>query len=282
MDHANLRYILNPDATTSKTTLKRLERRALLIQASRYTIRHIAGEDNVAADLWSRWGCPSSNVRQSRMLKNLQNYLKVAEKHQTKHPEGRKKGSKKESTKEKKLKAPKRGKISKEETKENEYSDYIVRTDPIMSIDGKELQLPSLKEINDLQKRTTESPPKNTKMENGVLTTRDGKIWVPREMVPIITAVIHIALGHTGQKATQREISKKYYSKHFKKYLEILSKYCLICLPERMPTTIRRQLGEQKRAVARSEILHADFLYIEKELYVLVIRDDLSGKVELY
>ena len=54
MDHKNLAYIFNPDKETPKTTLNRLQRWALIIQSRQYCIRHIAGEDNVAADLLSR------------------------------------------------------------------------------------------------------------------------------------------------------------------------------------------------------------------------------------
>jgi hypothetical protein len=57
-DHRNLQYIYNPagrGGVVPKPTADRLERWALYLRTFEYTIAHIAGEDNVWADLLSRW-----------------------------------------------------------------------------------------------------------------------------------------------------------------------------------------------------------------------------------
>jgi hypothetical protein len=58
-DHRNLRYIFDPHSVSSsvpKYTADKLHRWALLLMAYKYEIYDISGEDNVWADLLSRWG----------------------------------------------------------------------------------------------------------------------------------------------------------------------------------------------------------------------------------
>jgi hypothetical protein len=54
-DHKNLIQIFSL-TNVSKPTAQKLQRWALFIQRFRYTIEHISGEDNVWADLMTRWG----------------------------------------------------------------------------------------------------------------------------------------------------------------------------------------------------------------------------------
>jgi RNase H-like domain found in reverse transcriptase len=56
-NHRNLAYIFDPlgkDPTLAKRTVSKLQRWALKLSIYRYVITHIAGEDNVRADLLSR------------------------------------------------------------------------------------------------------------------------------------------------------------------------------------------------------------------------------------
>jgi hypothetical protein len=57
-DHKNLRYIFNPAselASVPKYTADKLQRWGLMLMGYEYTIYHITGEENVWADLLSRW-----------------------------------------------------------------------------------------------------------------------------------------------------------------------------------------------------------------------------------
>jgi hypothetical protein len=56
-DHRNLVHIFAPDEDVKKHIRGRLLRWAARIMSYRYTIEHIGGEDNLWADLVSRWGC---------------------------------------------------------------------------------------------------------------------------------------------------------------------------------------------------------------------------------
>ena len=60
-DHRNLKYVFEPSARkpkSNKPTARRLERWALELRSFDYVIEHIPGEDNVWADMMSRWGGP--------------------------------------------------------------------------------------------------------------------------------------------------------------------------------------------------------------------------------
>ncbi|ETL25421.1 hypothetical protein L916_20724 [Phytophthora nicotianae] len=59
-DHANLIHIFSPDKTVKPHLRGKLQRWALHIVGVRYTIEHIKGDDNVWADLVSRWGQKSA------------------------------------------------------------------------------------------------------------------------------------------------------------------------------------------------------------------------------
>ena len=64
-DHRNLKFIFNPSAVVAsvpKYTAQTLERWALLLMGYTYVIHDIPGEDNVWADLLSRWGSPLKSI----------------------------------------------------------------------------------------------------------------------------------------------------------------------------------------------------------------------------
>ena len=58
VDHKNLVQIFSPKEV-SRPTAQKLQRWALELQRFRYEIEHISGEDNVWADLMTRWGAPT-------------------------------------------------------------------------------------------------------------------------------------------------------------------------------------------------------------------------------
>jgi hypothetical protein len=64
-DHRNLRYIFETSDLKSHKRQK-LERWALELQSYNYKIQHIKGEDNVWADLLSRWGAAGEVALKSR------------------------------------------------------------------------------------------------------------------------------------------------------------------------------------------------------------------------
>jgi transposase InsO family protein len=64
-DHRNLQFIFSPASVVStvpKYTADKLQRWAIVLMSYDYIIRHIPGEENVWADLLSRWGSPLASV----------------------------------------------------------------------------------------------------------------------------------------------------------------------------------------------------------------------------
>ena len=69
-DHRNLVYIFSPSAlmTKGKQAAERLERWAITLSPYRYRIHHISGEDNVTADLLSRWGATETSPDEGEVM----------------------------------------------------------------------------------------------------------------------------------------------------------------------------------------------------------------------
>ncbi|KAG2830114.1 hypothetical protein PC129_g9257 [Phytophthora cactorum] len=71
MDHRNLRFTFNPSSALTavpKYTADKLQRWAILLMAYEYAICDISGEDNVWADLLSRWGSKLTSICAVRLV----------------------------------------------------------------------------------------------------------------------------------------------------------------------------------------------------------------------
>jgi hypothetical protein len=66
-DHKNLIQIFSP-SNVSKPTAQKLQRWALFMQRFHYSIEHISGEDNVWADLMTRWGASPDDTEGTHKL----------------------------------------------------------------------------------------------------------------------------------------------------------------------------------------------------------------------
>ena len=70
-DHHNLLYVFNPGGrqeSPSAHSAAKLIRWALRLSAYSYTIEHVPGEENVWADMLTRWGSPAILARASRLM----------------------------------------------------------------------------------------------------------------------------------------------------------------------------------------------------------------------
>ncbi|OWZ18122.1 hypothetical protein PHMEG_0007837 [Phytophthora megakarya] len=70
-DHRNLRFIFNPESVLNsvpKYTADKLQRKTLLLMAYHYNICDIAGDENVWADLLSRWGSALHKICAIRLV----------------------------------------------------------------------------------------------------------------------------------------------------------------------------------------------------------------------
>ncbi|MFK7806887.1 MAG: RNase H-like domain-containing protein [Saprospiraceae bacterium] len=318
MDHKNLIYIFEPEAATSKTTLMRLQRWALIIQSSNYCIRHISGEDNIVADLFSRWAldqrrCPTDvKATSSRILRNLQEYNKggklnnkwestrLVKKREFYDPEvedkkpqwsRRKKitfdngqesfgGDKIEQThRTVKTQVPKD--IKDTAIKASEFSEHVSRIDPMKDLKGSEVQIPTREEIKLHQETTKDKIPRLATKDDVGMYRVNGRLWIPSEVAPIVVAIAHSVSAHPGINTLVEIIQRYFWMEKLRHLVKQLNKYCLICCGEHMPKAIPRKYGEQIHATKRNQVLHSDFCYV-KGKYILTIRDDLTGKTELF
>ena len=69
-DHKNLTFIYNPlsvNGSIAKHVLSKIQRWAMTISSFMFEIVHIAGDDNVWADLLSRWGAPKTEPKRPQL-----------------------------------------------------------------------------------------------------------------------------------------------------------------------------------------------------------------------
>lgn len=300
MDHKSLQYIFKPDKTTSKTTLSRLQRWALEIQANNYVIRHLKGEDNIVADLFSRWALsqtdeeliddqPSAEAKVSRMLQRLQDHNKKGFKEKSVSESRRKKVKFTDEFDEVenivheseliKSEMPKPVMVS--DKKPSSFMSISSRMNPSLSVSGDILEYPSKKDILKVQKDALKTKPKGAELASDGLYRVNGKIWIPKVISPVIVAIFHVACGHPGINTFMKLLQEHFLMDNLSSLIKDLNKYCLVCACEHLPRLMKRNQGEQLYSTQRNSILHLDFCYVKKE-YILVIRDDFSGKVELF
>lgn len=264
-DHRNLKYIMNPSAITPKTTLMRLQRWALIIQNQDYAIEHVEGEQNITADLFSRWGLAQ---------------IRTAARAKTRLQRAREQQSEEDLPEIFDLLSPARVETSVE--RKDEFEFVSSRVNPIEHLQGQTIEPPTVAAVVRAQRKSGPERPSNAIVDKNGLFRVDGKIWLPTSTLVRVVAVAHCYYGHPGANALAKAIGKKYYSHRIQACCQAFNKRCINCLGAHSPHLIRRRWGQTYHGKACNDVLHMDFLYITKHgNYLLVIRDDFSGKVEL-
>ena len=122
------------------------------------------------------------------------------------------------------------------------------------------------------------------------LWKKSERIWIPEDDAELQLKVMAVSLGgemgHRGQEGTIGILTEYFYWSSMKKDVKHFVRRCLHCFITRTGEVIPRPLGMAMHASRVNEILHMDFLYMgasnEKEKYLLIIRDGLSGYVWLW
>ncbi|XXQ35702.1 Reverse transcriptase domain-containing protein [Plasmodiophora brassicae] len=257
-DHRNLVFILNPAsvARISRTTGDRLERWRLQIIDLDFHIEHIAGEDNVWADLATRWGValqplssfsPPSfrSIRHMAINLDFDDYKMTDE-----------------------FIWPSVDEIS------NAQTDYIRQHD--LSAVSDILQLEGDMSLH-------LSP------ESG-WRTPDNQLWVPSHALQLRIAVIsHMGLsGHQPAASTISSIAQLFWWPDLDSFVRAFVDKCLHCLRNK-DSMIPRPFGTAMHADKPNKVIHYDFLFLSKPRpgdshqlrYVLVLKDDATAFVEL-
>jgi hypothetical protein len=107
--------------------------------------------------------------------------------------------------------------------------------------------------------------------------TRDGKVWIPtQELAERILVIGHCgSAGHRGYDSTKTAISDRFWWDGMKADIKFFISKCLHCL-KCYPAIIPRPMGESIHGKHPNEVVHYDYVLIFG-IYVLIIRDDLSG-----
>ncbi len=180
-----------------------------------------------------------------------------------------------------------------------EESTQSARIRAIVSIPSTQVQQqeefiwPSVTEIYELQQQAiSESSRTNLILDSKrtIYINTEGKIWIPAEAVDLQMRICVIAhagnSGHRGVDATIQSISEYFIWNTIASDVKSFIASCLHCLSTRGGKE-PRPFGPTTRATKPNEVIHFDFLSLPQDTttkwrYVLVIKDNMSGYVELH
>ncbi|POM61080.1 putative retroelement, partial [Phytophthora palmivora] len=238
-DHRNLVYIFDPYATDTgmqRYQADKLQRWAMTLTAYRYVVEHVKGDENVWADILSRWSGFAED-----------------EKHQM-------------------------SRIS--------ALGLVSTLSPLTTQD---FQWPSLTEISALQQPAERSEEVQWEDARQCFVILGDKIWIPPTAVDLMEQICVVghagSSGHRDQKATLESIKAWCWWETLAKDVQTFVSRCIHCLSTRGGTE-PRPFGPALHATKPNEVLHFDYLSMPEDedtqnKYILVIKDDFSGFVEL-
>ena len=243
-DHRSLKYLLRPELTGRTQHLERLRRWALLFQNVDLVVLHIPADQNYMADLLTRWGSATNDVP-TATLNRVQ-----------------------------------RTEIPVQSTLPWFDSERISPLNPWYRGDW---SIPSSSDIAEDQRllfRSEDIQPFNLRLNKG------GKILISFDMGCRITIANHLQMHHPKSRVKEiQAISNYRVVVPNKPDIDIddlvvaLRRKCLHC--QRTPRLTRRPYNLTHLANKPGQMLHSDFLYVNKTGYILTLMDNFSGKVLL-
>ena len=320
-DHRNLEHLFNPEKSINAAHLDRLSRWMLTIQQVDLCVRHIKGEDNVAADLLSRWGNPHFEEKQrdldieaAMILEELAekdidmekinlNELNVRAMELRSHRKQERQGTGVEQDLD----------LNEQNIEENsEHEEEIGVQAPELLTRRQKLEqqrekLRKRKEIVELEEALRDeriSPlhpyygkewqkldieqvrieqEKELKKPVARAIERQGKLWVPQSLITKLVVHNHFAKLHVGVNEEVRSLRSQYSFNLNKEELQlVVRRMHESCLHcHRRPRLIRREMGQTFLTKEPRRILHLDFLFVNKFCKLLVILDNATRKTYL-
>ena len=264
-DHANIVTLFNPLAANpslNKSSLDKVHRWLHLLSHFKIEwMEHLKGQDNVWADLLSRWAHkeyhePINTIPIRRLSKSKSKALK--------------------------------NKKFADIMKNRYHKDFHIPD--INAI--KMCQDAHLDEFDQTFVDGTHCDKRITTTKEGVIHY-DNKIWIPSndtEMQQRLLVTAHCGpSGHRSMLDALSKLQEHFYWKELKEDVENFCHSCLMCEKTRDGATIPIPWGQTTFANKRLSILRMDFMFIEapKEYsihgfkYILVLKDEYSGFVEL-
>ena len=288
-DHRNLKYIFSPDPSAldgRRQSADKIERWVSVMRAFNYNIQHIAGEDNVAADMFSRWAASptdTATTAAARAARTRQQTQAVAQtpptastpepaeaQHVTTHTAAA-------------VAAP---------TPTPTDSTAAITQDIVMEFTPDDY--PSETELREAQ-RTALKPIeiralKLTADDTGLYRDSRRRIYVPDRNHLRVRLCIVAHQGTAGHRAV--DTTTKWLLEHFTwRNIDIdirtIVHSCLHCLRTKGGQVIPRFWLQTAQATEINQILHFDYFHVRQPSdsnplqYVLVIMDGFSKFVEL-
>lgn len=102
----------------------------------------------------------------------------------------------------------------------------------------------------------------------------------------VLMTIAHAgAAGHRGVESTKEALVTHFMRKGMCGDIQNFVDECLLCLLPKSGSKVSRPLSTTLHAIRPSEILHFDYMFIGSsdagDMYVLVLKDDLSGYCSL-
>ena len=232
-DHRNLIFMFSPTQEVKKHVSNKLQRCALRMLNYRYTVHHIAGEDNQWADLLSRWGLPKS---QALLIKRI-NFTRS---------------------------------LLNDEFQWPTLEDIKVAQDQHSHDFDTERQhlLKKGKSSDDYQLTLAEKPNIQELNNKDELKKLNNKIWIPSGAIQLINKICIIAhagsSGHRGIHATTKIIDDVFSIKHLPSIVKRFMDMCLNCKHIKGGKIIPRPWSCTLTAKYPNEVLHFDWFYAGK------------------
>lgn len=270
-DHRNLVHLFSLETTAStKAAVNRIERWTVILRGFDYVIRHVEGEDNVVADMLSRWAHPDEGVL-AATAKCVQ------------------------------VRRMKSRVVDDAMTSDSAGDELVTPTDtaqdgsPVEFVHVSTSDFPCEAEIRAVQEQvlTVADKADLVKSADGLWRTAEGKVWLPvRNGLRVrVCVVAHQGpAGHRGYEVTFAWIARHFYWPTMQTDVGVFVRQCLHCLRARGGAIVPRPWLPSFAPTEPNQLIHFDFLYLrEPEMktvgglkYVLVIMDGFSRYVQLH
>lgn len=308
-DHLNLKYIFNPESGAKLATSHRLRRWQACLMSQRYYIKHVKGEENVLADLLSRWALPAYQEIRVKRAVTRSMAIQRDEQDDSKDPsdpavpptieEGVEDKADSETETEAETATETETETTETETenqstgsgtnKKKKRKRKFVRV-PLHPYDGEhKINPPSLQEILISQRINGDEQREDLVDSRGTIK-RQGKYWIPETDKGLIMRMImttHCGPSiHRGVGSTLKKLKRYVNWKGMDEEVRNFISSCLLCAQTKGGQIVHRPFGTSKSASTVNEVIHFDFLYLEESEegyeWVLVIKDELSGYIEIF
>jgi transposase InsO family protein len=239
----------------------------------RYIIIHIDGEQNVWADLLSRWGNPPPSTKAHRTLPEDVNY------HEPELVPW-------EQAKPVRARLPREGGSG---VQPNQRAPQK-RRQVLRPLDEDGFIWPSMAEICQAQQETKVLFPRKAKRNPKGEVWIGDKLYIPEDATDLIQRMLVVAhcgsMGHRGEYVMQNHLRRNFYIEKVNELVHKFISECPMCPFVKGGKIVQRPHSELWHATKVNEGIHFDFLFLGdgyngRMKYVLALKDDLSHFCEL-